>query len=150
MLFVDFSLASVAVLVSGVLKWLLMGRLVAASRIWHHAVYAVPLGLGVLLVGLGMLFRVTHWDFATELLLSGAATVALSYGLWFRAIISFVLLDFFKLTWALSATATFVCLAVFGQLTKPLAGVTEALFWAMALLFVYGRWIRREPASPLP
>ena len=126
-----------------VLKWLLLGLLLTSSRIWNYTRLAVALGLGLVIVGFGALFRITHWPFANVLALGGATIVFVSYGLWFRFKLQRELLDYLKLAWVLSAMGIWVAIVLFHPLIKPLAGVAEALFWAVALLFVYQRWIRR-------
>ena len=126
-----------------ILKWVLLGLLLTSSRIWNHTRLAVGLGLGLLLVGLGFLFKIEHWAFGDQLLIGGALAVAIAYGFWFRAKPQREVLDYLKLAWVLVAMSTVVAMSLFRPLLKPLAGVSEALFWAVALLYVYQRWIRR-------
>ena len=126
-----------------ILKWLLLGLLLTSSSIWNHTRLAVGLGLGLVLVAVGALFKIEHWLFADELLIGGALAVALAYFLWFRAKPQHELLDYLKLAWVLAAMSAVLAMSLFRSVLKPLAGITEALFWAVALLYVYQRWIRR-------
>jgi len=142
----DFHFSSATAFSYALVKWLLMASLLTSSRIWNHARFAVPLVLGVVLTCLGMLFKVEHWVFGDEMLLLGAVVFSSSYFLWFRAKDNLTLLDYLKLLWVLGAAGTVVVTAVYRSLIRPIAGVTEALFWAMALLMVYQRWIRRPNA----
>ena len=126
-----------------ILKWVLLGLLLTSSRIWNHTRLAVGLGLGLALVGLGALFKIEHWPLADELLIVGALAVALAYGLWFRTKLQHELLDYLKLAWVIAAMSTVVVMSLFRPWLKPLASISEALFWAVALLYVYQRWVRR-------
>ena len=126
-----------------ILKWVLLGLLLTSSRIWNHTRLAIGLGLGLALVGVGALFKVTHWPFADALAIGGAIIVSVSYGLRFRSKLQRELLDYLKLAWVLSAMSTWVAIVFFRPLIKPIAGIAEALFWAVALLYVYQRWVRR-------
>lgn len=143
----DFQYASALALVYSVLKWLLMGLLVTSSRIWNHTSLAIALAAGMAVIGIGALFKIEHWKFADELLLIGPAVVLGTYARWFSLKGERKLLDYLKLAWLVGAICTVALIAIHRQLVQPLAGVTEALFWAMALLSVYQRWIRR-PESP--
>ena len=138
----DFQIASVFAVVFVVVKWLLLGVLVTSSQLWNRTLLAVLLGSSVLLMGVGVVFRVTHWEFADELLLLGTPVAVGSYCRWYLAKRKRQLLDHFKLAWVLGATATIIAIAVFHPLIKPLAGCTEVLFWSMALLYAYQRWIQ--------
>lgn len=138
----DF-LATWAATPLAILKWVLLGLLLTSSSLWNHTRLAVGLGLGLALVGAGVLFRITHWPFADALVISGAAIVAVSYGFWFRSKTQYELLDYLKLAWVLAAMSAVVAMSIFRPWLKPLASMAEALFWAVALLFVYQRWIRR-------
>ncbi len=126
-----------------VLKWLLLGLLLTSSRIWNHTRLAIAISVGLVMVGLGLLFKVEHWAASDQLLLGGCLAVAVSYGRWFRAKTSRALLDYLKLAWVVAAMSAVAATSLFRPLIKPLAGLAEALFWAVALLFVYQRWIRR-------
>ena len=126
-----------------ILKWVLLGLLLTSSGIWNNTRLTAALGFGLVLVGLGFLFRITHWPFANALAVVGATTVFVSYGLWFQTKPQRELLDYLKLGWILAAMSTVVAMSLLRPLLKPLAGIAEALFWAVALLFVYQRWIRR-------
>ena len=126
-----------------ILKWVLLGLLLTSSRLWNQTWLAIGLGLGLALVGVGALFKIEHWAAADQLLLAGALAVAVAYGLWFRAKPQHELLDYLKLAWVLSAMGIWASIVFFRPLIKPLAGIAEALFWAMALLFVYQHWLRR-------
>lgn len=143
----DFTAGSSIALAYTVVKWLLMALLLTSSAIWNHTRFAIPLVLGLVLMCVGMLFKMLHWPFAIVLMLVGAVVTATSYVLWYRAKAQRVLLDYLKLAWVLSACATVVAAALFHQMVRPLNGSAEALFWAMALLLVYQRWIRRPGAS---
>ena len=125
------------------LKWLLLGPLLTSSRIWNHTWLAIAMGLGLVVVGLGFLFRVEHWAFGDELIIGGPLVVAVSYCLWFRAKSKRELLNYLKLAWVLAAMSAVAATSLFRPLIKPLGGIAEALFWAVALLFVFQRWIRR-------
>lgn len=126
-----------------ILKWVLLGLLLTGSGIWNNTRLAIGLGLGLALVGVGALFKIEHWAFADQLLIGGAAVVAISYGFWFHAKPHYELLDYLKLAWVLAAMSTVVAMAAFRPWLKPLASISEALFWAVALLYIYQRWIRR-------
>lgn len=138
----DF-LATWAATSLAILKWLLLGLLLTSSRIWNNTRPAVAVGAGLAVVGLGFLFRVEHWTFGDELIISGSLVVTVTYCRWFRAKSKRELLDYLKLAWVLAAMSTVAATSLFRPLTKPLGGIAEALFWAVALLFVYQRWIRR-------
>jgi|GEM_PF-6969760 len=138
----DFHFASVFAVVFTAVKWLILGVLVTSSQLWNRTHLAVLLGSSVLLMGVGVVFKVEHWEFADELLLLGAAVAAGSYFRWCLAKEQRQLLDYLKLTWVLGATAKVIAIAVFHSLVKPLAGCVEVLFWSMALLYAYQRWIR--------
>lgn len=131
-----------------ILKWVLLGLLMTSSRIWNHPRLAAGLGLGLASVAVGALFKVEHWPFSDQLLIGGALAVAIAYGLWFRAKPQRELLDYLKLAWVLAAMGPVVAMSLFRPLLKPLAGTSEALFWAVALLYVYQRWIRRAASQP--
>ena len=77
-----------------ILKWVLLGLLLTNSRIWNHTRLAVALSSGLVFVGLGALFRITHWPFADALALGGATIVFVSYCLWFRTKLQRELLDY--------------------------------------------------------
>lgn len=126
-----------------IVKWLLLGLLLTSSRIWNRTRLAVGLALGLAMVGIGGLFKIEHWVFGDQLLIGGALAVMITYGLWFRAKPRHELLDYLKLAWVLAAMSAVLAMSVFRPLLKPIAGVAEALFWAVALLYVYQRWIRR-------
>ncbi|MET4073505.1 hypothetical protein [Hymenobacter sp. UYCo722] len=126
-----------------ILKWLLLGLLLTSSRIWNNTRLAISMGLGLLLLGLGLLFKVEHWTFGDQLLISGSLAVVGTYGFWFRAKPQRELLDYLKLAWVLAAMGAVAATSLFRPLIQPLGGIAEALFWAVALLFVYQRWIRR-------
>ncbi|GAB3722719.1 hypothetical protein GCM10027594_03550 [Hymenobacter agri] len=138
----DF-LATWAATPLAILKWGLLGLLLTSSNIWNNTRLAIGIGLGLALVGVGALFRITHWPFADYLLIGGAVVVAISYNLWFRAKLQCESLDYLKLAWVLAAMSTVVAMSVFRPWLKPLASIAEALFWAVALLYVYQRFIRR-------
>ena len=139
----DFHFASAAAFIYTLVKWLLMALLLAASTIWNRARFAISLVMGLVVACAGMLFKLMHWTFARELLLLGAALFSGSYIRWFRAKPGLASLDYLKLLWMLGAVSVIAVMAMYPSLVRPVAGVTEALFWAMALLFVYQRWIRR-------
>ena len=128
-----------------ILKWVLLGLLLTSSGIWNNTRLAVGMALGLLLTGLGFLFKIEHWTFGDQLLLIGALGVIIAYGLWFRNKPQREPLDYLKLTWVLAAMGTVVATSRFRPLPllKPLGSIAEALFWAVALLYVYQRWIRR-------
>ena len=141
----DF-LATWAATPLAILKWVLLGLLLTSSGIWNNTRLAVGIGLGMALVGVGALFKIEHWALADQLLIGGAVAVAVVYGFWFRTKQPRGLLDYLKLGWVLAAMSTVVAMSVFLSWLKPLASIAEALFWAVALLYVYQRFIRR-PAS---
>lgn len=141
----DF-LATWAATPLAILKWVLLGLLLTSSGIWNNTRLAVGIGLGMALVGVGALFKIEHWALADQLLIGGAVAVAVVYGFWFRTKQPRGLLDYLKLAWVLAAMSTVVAMSVFLSWLKPLASIAEALFWAVALLYVYQRFIRR-PAS---
>ncbi|MCI1185942.1 hypothetical protein MON38_00810 [Hymenobacter sp. DH14] len=126
-----------------ILKWVLLGLLLTSSGIWNNTRLAIGLGLGLALVGVGALFKIEHWVFGDQLLIGGALAVAIAYSLWFRTKSQRELLDYLKLAWVLAAMSAVVAMSLFRPWLKPLASIAEALFWAVALLFVYQRWIRR-------
>lgn len=126
-----------------ILKWVLLGLLLTSSGIWNNTRLAIGLGLGLALIALGALFKIEHWAFGDQLLLGGALAVAIAYGFWFRAKSQHELLDYLKLAWVLAAMSAVVALSLFRPWLKLLASISEALFWAVALLYVYQRWIRR-------
>ncbi|GAA4021383.1 hypothetical protein GCM10022409_01260 [Hymenobacter glaciei] len=126
-----------------ILKWVLLGLLLTSSRIWNNSRLATGMFLGLLLVGLGFLFKVEHWTGGDAFIIGGPLVVMLTYGLWFRAKSQPELLDYLKLAWVLAAMSTVETTSLFRPLIKPLAGIAEALFWAVALLYVYQRWIHR-------
>jgi hypothetical protein len=144
----DFSFASVFAVVFTAVKWLILGVLVTSSQLWNRTHLAVLLGSSVLLMGVGVVFKVEHWEFADELLLLGAVVVAGSYFRWYLTKARYQLLDYFKLAWVLGAAATVVSVAVFRPLVRLLTGGTEAFFWSMALLYMYQRWIARPKRIP--
>ena len=131
-----------------ILKWVLLGLLLTSSGIWNHTRLALALGLGLALVGCGALFNIMHWPFAKALAIIGAGIVSLAYGYWFRSKLQYGLLDYLKLAWVVSAMSIWVAISFFRPLIKPLASIAEALFWAVALLYIYQRWIRRPSPEP--
>ena len=131
-----------------VLKWLLLGLLLTSSRIWNNTRLAIAMSLGLIVVGLGFLFKVEHWAFGDELIITDPLIVVVTYCLWFRSKPKRAPLDYLKLAWVLDALSTVVATSLFRLLIKPLGGIAEALFWAVALLFVYQRWIRRPAQVP--
>ncbi|WP_210515894.1 hypothetical protein [Hymenobacter terricola] len=147
---IDFHFASAIALAYAVLKWLLMGLMVSSSRIWNYTGFAAPLVVGILLLGVGVVFKIEHWAFGRELLFLGAALFVAVYGWWCYAKKHRNLLDYLKLMWVIGVGATVLALAVWPALIQSVAGCTEALFWAMGLLFVHKRWIRRpDPTANL-
>jgi hypothetical protein len=139
----DFQYASALALAYSVLKWLLMGLVITTSRLWNHTVLAIALAMGMAIIGAGALFKIEHWKFDDELLLLGPIVVLGTYARWFSMKEERRLLDYLKLAWLVGALSTIAAIVIHRQLIKPLTGITEALFWAMALLLVYQRWIRR-------
>ena len=131
-----------------IVKWLLLGLLLTSSGIWNNTRLAVALSLGLLLVGLGFLFKIEHWAFGDQLLIGGALVVAIAYGFWFRSKSQRELLDYLKLGWVLASMSAVLAMSVYRPLLKPLASIAEALFWAVALLYVYQRWVRRPAPEP--
>ena len=138
----DF-LATWAATPLAILKWVLLGLLLTSSGIWNNTRLAIGLGLGMALVGAGGLFKIEHWAFGDQLLIAGALAVVIVYGLWFHIKPQREPLDYLKLGWVLAAMSTVVAMLLFRPWLKPLAAISEALFWAVALLHVYQRFIRR-------
>ncbi|MGY3087552.1 hypothetical protein ACVWYF_000578 [Hymenobacter sp. UYAg731] len=139
----DFQYSSAPLLVIGVVKWLLIGLLIAASTIRQRTPLVILLITGIASASIGALFKIAHWAGADGLLIGGAALLLGTYGWWFKAKVTSGLLDYLKLAWVSGAAACLVVVALSHPLVRLVAGVTDALFWAMALLFVYRRWIRR-------
>jgi hypothetical protein len=146
--FLEVNLTYALGLGCAVLKWLLMGWLVSASRIWNCTQLALLMGLGTAVVGVGMLFKIEHWAFGDQLLIAGPVIVLVAYVLWYRRKTQRQLLDYLKLAWVVAATAAIEATALFHSLIKPMAGTAEALFWTVALLFIYQRLIRKPQAIP--
>jgi hypothetical protein len=142
----DF-LATWAATPLAILKWVLLGLLLTSSGIWNKTLLAIGIGLGLALVGAGVLFKIEHWAGADQLLIGGAVAVAVVYSFWFRTKAQLELLDYLKLSWVLVAMSAVVAMSLFRPWLKPLADTAEALFWAVALLHVYQRFIRRPAAD---
>ncbi|MBF9220850.1 hypothetical protein [Hymenobacter ruricola] len=147
----DFQFASGLALAYPVIKFGLLVLMAFSSELWRKSgwlLVALLVG-GAGLTAIGTLFKIEHWAFGSELLLAGAALMASAYAWWYRAKRPRRLLDHLKLAWVLAACASVVAMATSHALVRPVAGIAEALFWGMALLYGYQRWIRRpEPASP--
>lgn len=139
----DFQYSSAPLLVIGGIKWLLLVLLIATSAIWHRLPLAVLLIAGIGLAGVGALFKIEHWAGADALLIAGAMLLLGTYCWWFKAKATWWLLDYLKLAWVGAVAASLVALALSHAWVRPLTGITSALFWTIALLFVYQRWIRR-------
>lgn len=139
----DFQYSAAPLLVIAGIKWLLLGLLVATSPIWHRLQLAIPFIIGIGLAGVGALFKIEHWTGGDALLIVGAMLLLGTYCWWFKAKVAWKLLDFLKLAWVGAVAASLVALVLAHAWVKPLTGITSALFWAVALLFVYQRWIRR-------
>ena len=143
-----FQFASAGPLVYQLLKFGLLALLVFSSSIWSKSwwLLVVLLVMGAVLTAVGLLFKVEHWASGTELMLAGAALLAGSYAWWYRLKPKRFLLDHLKMAWVLAACAAVVAAAIH-VLVKTAAGISEALFWGVALLFVYQKWIRRAPRN---
>ncbi|MDO7853418.1 hypothetical protein [Hymenobacter convexus] len=131
-------------LVYQIIKWTLLVLLLVTSAFWRKGGWLlnVLVVAGAAFTAIGALFKIEHWAFADVLMLSGAALLAGSYGWWYRAKLQRRLLDHVKLAWVL-ATCAVVVAFVFHAFIKPVAGLAEVLFWTMALLYIYQRWIQR-------
>lgn len=130
------------------IKWVVLALLVATSAFWRKGSWLLNalLVAGAAFTTIGALFKISHWAIADGLLLSGAALMGGSYTWWYRAKPQRHLLDHLKLAWVL-ATSAVVVAVTFHALVRPLAGIAEAIFWAVALLYAYQRWIQRP--SPM-
>ncbi|MBJ6109897.1 hypothetical protein JAO73_12815 [Hymenobacter sp. BT523] len=134
-----------------VIKFGLLVLMAFSSAMWRESRWPVIMALaaGIGLTAIGALFKIEHWTSGDEILLAGVALVAGSYAWWYRVKPQRCLLDHLKLAWVGAACASLAFLAVYPPMIRPLAGLAEALFWAMALLFVYERWMRKpKPAAP--
>ncbi|UOQ99716.1 hypothetical protein MUN81_09515 [Hymenobacter sp. 5317J-9] len=127
------------------IKFGLLVFMACSSAMWRESRWPVVVALaaGIGLAAFGALFKIEHWAMGDEILLAGAALVAGSSAWWYRAKPQRRLLDHLKLAWVGAACAALAFVAVYPPMIRPLAGLAETLFWAMALLFVYQRWIRR-------
>ncbi|MDO7847247.1 hypothetical protein Q5H92_12820 [Hymenobacter sp. M29] len=127
-----------------IIKWAVLLMLIITASFWRKGGLLLNLLLvaGVAFTAIGSLFKISHWAFADVLMLSGAALLAVSYTWWYRAKPQCYLLDHLKLAWVL-ATGAAVVAVVFHGFIRPIAGIAEVLFWAMALLYIYQRWIQR-------
>jgi hypothetical protein len=139
----DYQYSSAPLLVIGIIKWLLIILIVAYSASWQRRLLAILVVIAVVLACVGALFKIEHWAGADALLILGAALLLATYCWWFKAKATSGLLDYLKLGWVSGVATCLVVVALFQPLVRLVAGITDALFWAMALLFVYQRWIRR-------
>ena len=69
--------------------------------------------------------------------------MAASYLGWFQAKTTYTLLSSLKLALLLSVSGYFLALAWWQPGVATSVGLVRVLFWAVALLYVYQRWIRR-------
>ena len=141
-----FASHSVISVVTGAGILVLVFMLVQASRLWYRPRFALPLLLGAVLAVLGLLFKIEHWAGINGLLTGGALTIAGSYGSWFAIKATKMLLSYLKLALVLSISSYFLALAWWPAGMPLTEGVGRLFFWAVALLYVYQRWVRR-PAS---
>ncbi len=125
---------------------ILVFLLLQASRLWYRPRFAVPLLLGAVLAVLGLLFKIEHWAGTNWLLTAGALAIAGSYGNWFAGKAAKPLLNYLKLALMLSSSSYLLALAWWPAGVPLAAGLGRLFFWAVALLYVYQRWVRR-PAS---
>lgn len=140
----DFQYSSVPLLIIGIIKWLVLGFLIATSTIWQRLPLATLLIIGVVLACVGALFKIEHWSGADALLIVGAALLLVTYSWWFNAKATRVLLDYLKLAWVSGVSLSLIFITLSHPWVRLVASITNALFWGMALLFVYQRWIRRS------
>jgi len=120
-----------------------MGMIGQHSRLWHHARYAGPLLIGLLLVGIGTFFKIGHWPFANAQLLIGSLLAVGTYSLWFKAKGVKSLLSCLKFAFVLSIGVSILTLVFWPAWIELMSGIRKMLFWAMALLFVYQRWVHQ-------
>ena len=121
----------------------LIGMMAQHSRVWHHARYAGPLFIGLLLIGIGTFFKIGHWPFANAQLLIGSLLAVGIYSLWFKAKGVKSLLSCLKFAFVLSIGVSILTLVFWPAWIELMSGIRKMLFWAMALLFVYQRWVRQ-------
>jgi hypothetical protein len=60
---------------------------------------SLPIWLGMIALGLGMLFKFLHWPFAFQLLAFSSAVIVLAYTYFYASIAKKSSLDFLKLSW---------------------------------------------------
>lgn len=96
-----------------------------------------------MLAGLGLLFKIEHWAGTNWLLTAGAIFVGISYLNWFVFKAAKTLLSYLKLALMLSLSSYFLALAWWQPGVQVAAVSGRLFFWAVALLYVYQRWIRR-------
>ena len=117
--------------------------LLQASRLWYRPRFAVPLVSGALLAAMGLVFRIEHWAGTNWLLTAGALALAGSYGNWFAAKAAKALLSYLKLALMMSMSSYLLALAWWPAGVPLAVGLGRLFFWAVALLYVYQRWVRR-------
>ena len=142
----SFTSHSVVSVVAGAGILVLVFILLQASRLWYRPRFAVPLLLGAVLAVLGMLFKIEHWAGTNWLLTAGTLAIVGSYGNWFTAKATKTLLSYLKLALMLSISTYFLTMAWWPAGVPLTVAFGRLFFWAVALLFVYQRWIRR----PMP
>ena len=125
------------------LKWLLTILLIASSRLWQSGWIAWLMGIGLVVTALGLLFQVEHWTFTAPLLLTGTSLLFLTYAYWFARKPVKTLLSWLKMAWVAGFAAGVLAWRFSPAFIQPFSAVAEALFWALALLYVYQRWVRR-------
>lgn len=143
--FANHSLISV---VAGAAVLALVFMLLQASVLWYRPRFTGPLLLGALLAALGLLFMIQHWTGSNWLLTAGAFILLASYLSWFVNKPAKTVLSYSKLTLMLSVSSYFLALAWWQAGVPIAAGIGRLFFWAVALLHIYQRWVRRPAPQP--
>jgi hypothetical protein len=129
--------------VGGAATFMLICLLVQASQLWYRPRFVVPFLLGLVSGVLGLVFKVEHWAGAHWLLTEGAVVMAAGYWEWLQDKTPYTLLSCLKLALILSVAGYFLALAWWHPGVMAFTGLVRGLFWTVALLYVYQRWIRR-------
>jgi hypothetical protein len=139
----SFATHSILRVVGGAVTFMLICLLAQASQLWYRPRFVVPFLFGLVSGVLGLVFKVEHWAGAHWLLTVGAVAMAASYWGWFQAKTTYILLSCLKLALILNVAGYFLALAWWHPGVAAFNGFVRGLFWAVALLYVYQRWIRR-------
>jgi hypothetical protein len=108
--------------------------------------FSIVLLLSLLMINMGMLFLIQHWQGTSLLLGTGGSVLLLTYAAWFVQKMQKTRLDILKAVWVVGMASCILLLAL-RLPVLPVAGITAAAFWAMLLDFGYVTYLRPRKAN---